>query len=283
MNNDIYPCVWMDHNGREAAAFYTEVFPDTIITEDSGLVQILSISGQKLMLLNGGPMFKPNASISFLIANADETETERLFNLLAADGIVLMPLDHYPFSSRYGWVRDRFGVTWQLYTGEKGDTDQYFVPTLMFVNEQNGRAKEAIGFYTRLFPGSSTEGIMEYDGKEDKKGNVQHAQFKISGYTLACMDSSIDHTFNFDEGISIAVMTNDQETTDYYWNAMTQDGGEESMCGWLKDKFGVSWQIVPHRLMELFNQKDQEKASRTREAMMKMRKIDIAKLEEAGA
>ncbi|MCH5598607.1 VOC family protein [Niabella ginsengisoli] len=281
MNNNIYPCVWFDNNGSEAARFYCDIFPNTKIVDDTGMVQMLSIDGQSLMFLTAGPMFKPNASISFLIANEDENESERLFNALAEDGIVLMPLDSYPFSSKYGWVRDKFGVTWQLYTGEKGNTDQYFVPTLMYVNEQNGRAKKAIDFYTNLFPNSKTEGIMEYDGKEDTKGNVQHAQFHIDGFTLACMDSSISHAFNFDEGISLTVLTDDQKETDYYWNAMVADGGAESNCGWLKDKFGVSWQIIPKRLLELVGQSDKHKAKKSMDAMMTMHKIDIEKLEAA--
>ena len=283
MNNNIYPCIWLDKNGKEVADFYSDVFPNTKLTEDTGLVQMLSINGQQLMLLSAGREFKPNASISFLIANEDEQETERLFSRLAEGGIVLMPLDSYPFSSKYGWVRDKFGVTWQLYTGEKGNTDQYFVPTLMYVNEQNGRAKEAIAFYTQLFPNSTTENIMEYDGTEDTKGNVQHAQFTINGFTMACMDSSIDHSFNFDEGISLLVITQDQEEVDHYWNSMTADGGKESMCGWLKDKFGVSWQIVPRILLEATSQKDKAKAKKVMDAMMQMRKIDVATIERANA
>lgn len=283
MNNKIYPCIWLDKNGREAAEYYKSIFPDTRIDEDNGMVQTLNIGGQNLMLLSAGPHFKPNASISFLIANEDEQETTRLFNELAQEGIVLMALDSYPFSTKYGWVRDKFGVTWQLYTGEKGNTDQYFIPTLMYVNQQNGRAKEAIELYTKIFPGSQVEGIMEYDGSEDTKGNVQHAQFHIDHFTMACMDSSLKHQFNFDEGISLVVITADQQETDYYWNNLVKDGGEESRCGWLKDKFGVSWQIVPQKLMILMNQEDREKAKRVTDALMQMQKIDIDKLNAISA
>ncbi len=278
MNNKIYPCIWLDKNGSEVARYYKDIFPDTHISEDNGLVQMLSINGQNLMLLSAGPHFKPNASISFLIANKEEQETERLFNELAKDGIVLMALDSYPFSSKYGWVRDKYGVTWQLYTGEKGNTDQYFVPTLMYVNQQNGRAKEAIELYTTIFPGSQTEGIMEYDGTEDTKGNVQHAQFHIDHYALACMDSSLQHQFSFDEGISMVVIAADQQETDYYWNNLVKEGGQESRCGWLKDKFGVSWQIVPQKLMILMSQEDKGKEKKVTDALMQMQKIDIDKL-----
>ena len=278
MNNNIYPCIWFNKNGSEAARFYCNTFPDTTIIGDNGLVQMLNINGQRLMFLSAGPEFTPNPSISFLIANEDENETIKLYNKLAENGVPLMPLDSYPFSKKYGWVRDQFGITWQLYTGAKGNTDQYFTPTLMFVGTQNGRAKEAIAFYTRLFPGSATEGILEYDGKEDVKGNVQHAQFHLSGYTMACMDSSIEHTFNFTEGISIVVIVDGQAQVDYYWDAMTVNGGQESMCGWLKDKFGVSWQIVPKQLLNVMASADREKAKAANNALMKMKKIIVADL-----
>lgn len=280
MNNLIYPCIWFNNNGAEAAAYYCDIFPATSITENTGLVQMLSINNQNMMFLNGGPQFQPNASVSFLIANEDEKETERLYHRLAVAGIALMPLDSYPFSKKYGWVRDRFGITWQLYTGEKGNTNQYFMPTLMFLNQQNGKAKEAISWYTSLFPNSNTEGILEYPlGGEDIAGNVQHAQFHLNGYTLGCMDSSIQHSFNFDEGISMVVLTNNQEETDYYWNGLTKNGGKESMCGWLKDKFGLSWQIVPQQLLTLINNSNKQKAKYAMNAMMQMNKIIIADLE----
>lgn len=281
MNNSIYPCIWFNNNGSEAAAFYSRIFSNTTFTGSGAMVQMLSINGQKMMFLNGGPQFAPNASISFLIANEDEKETERLYNALAISGIALMPLDSYPFSKKYGWVRDQYGITWQLYTGQKGDTDQYFTPTLMFTNKQNGRAKEAISLYTKLFPHSKTEGILAYpEGGEDTPGNVQHAQFSINGYTMACMDSSLAHAFNFDEGISLVVITKDQEETDYYWNNLVANGGQESMCGWLKDTFGVSWQIVPEILPELLNNNDRQKAKYAMDAMLKMKKIVIADLEK---
>lgn len=282
MNNSIYPCIWFNNNGREAADFYCKIFPHARLAEDSGIVQMLELNGQKMMLLNGGPQFQPNASVSFLVPSMDESVTEDLFYKLAEDGIVLMPLDSYPFSKKYGWVRDRYGVTWQLYTGEKGNTDQYFTPTMMFVGKNNGKAKEALSFYTSIFSSSAIDGIMEYpEGGEDTVGNVQHAQFSIDGFMMACMDSSYSHDFNFDEGISIVVNTKDQEETDYYWNALVAAGGSESMCGWLKDKYGVSWQIVPKQLLQLVGSPDKERSQRAFQAMLKMKKIIIADLEKA--
>ncbi|PZD79429.1 VOC family protein [Mesonia sp. K7] len=282
MNNDIYPCVWMNGTGEEAAKLYSEVFKNTKVVKNTPMVKMLELDGQKLMLLDAGSPFKPNASLSFLVANKDEKETERLYKLLEKEGEVLMPLDKYHFSEKYAWVEDKFGVNWQLYTGEKGNTDQYFTPSLMFVNKNNGKAKEAIAFYTSVFPNSSVEGIMEQpEASDEPKGNVAHAQFQLNDFTMAIMENSAAHDFDFNEGVSITVMTNDQKETDYYWKLLTENGGEESKCSWLKDKYGVSWQIVPKRLVELMNQENQEKAQKVMQAMMQMNKIIIEDIEKA--
>ena len=144
----------------------------------------------------------------------------------------------------------------------------------MFTHDQFGKAEEAIHFYTGLFPNSSTTGILKYSKEdEDEEGKVKHAQFSIDGFVMMAMDSSFDHPFRFSEGISIAVDCDTQEEIDHYWDKMTADGGEESMCGWLKDKFGVSWQIVPAILPKLMA--DPEKSQKVIEAFMKMRKFDI--------
>jgi predicted 3-demethylubiquinone-9 3-methyltransferase (glyoxalase superfamily) len=95
------------------------------------------------------------------------------------------------------------------------------------------------------------------------------------------MDNSYDHAFDFNEGISMVIMTDDQEETDHLWNTLISGGGRESMCGWLKDKYGFSWQIVPKKLIQLMNDADQGKAQQVVQAMMKMQKIIIKDLEEA--
>lgn len=196
-----------------------------------------------------------------------------------------MELSEYPWSKKYGWVRDRFGVTWQIYLSDN-KVDQRIVPTLMFIHHNNGKALEAINRYTDIFPNSKVGGILKYgDGVGNETHeipeNVQHADFEINEYTIFCMDNSYDHQFDFNEGISLVVMTDDQEETDHLWNSLTADGGMESQCGWLKDKFGVSWQIVPKRLLELMNGEDRMKGIKVMQAMMGMQKIVIKDLENA--
>lgn len=284
MNNNIFPCLWYDGDAKESADFYCQVFGGTITT-DTPVVLNIELFGQKLMLLNGGPQFKKNASVSFMVLCETEEEVEKYWSPLSENGLVLMELGEYPWSKKYGWVRDRFGVTWQVYLGEK-QGEQKIIPTLMFIHENNGKAMEAMELYTEVFPNSKIGDVLKYgDGVGNESHeipeNVQHAHFEIDDYSFFCMDNSYDHEFDFNEGISIVVMTDNQEQTDHLWDSLTKDGGRESMCGWLKDKFGMSWQIVPKKLIQLMNDPHQEKAQKVVQAMMKMQKIVISDLEEA--
>lgn len=281
MNSSIYPCLWFAENAKTAADFYCHVFSGEISAESEVVVD-LSLFGQKIMLLNGGPYFKKNASVSFTIIAETEEEVELYWKQLSENGIVLMPLDSYPWSKKYGWVKDQYDVTWQLYLGET-IAEQKIVPTLMFLHENNGKAESAMELYTSIFLNSKIKSILYYDENkaEEIEGNVQHAYFSINDYAVFCMDSSYHHPFDFNEGISLVVMTESQEETNHLWDSLVADGGEESRCGWLKDKFGLIWQIVPKRLIQLMHDKDREKAQKVVEAMMKMQKIDIDVLENA--
>lgn len=284
MNNNIFPCLWYDGDAKESADFYCQVFGGTITT-DTPVVLNIELFGQKLMLLNGGPQFKKNASVSFMVLCETEEEVEKYWSPLSENGLVLMELGEYPWSKKYGWVRDRFGVTWQVYLGEK-QGEQKIIPTLMFIHKNNGKAMEAMKLYTEVFPNSKIGNVLKYgDGVGNEiheiPENVQHAHFEIDDYSFFCMDNSYDHEFDFNEGISMVVMTDSQEQTDHLWNSLTKGVGRESMCGWLKDKFGMSWQIVPKKLIQLMNDPHQEKAQKVIQAMMKMQKIVISDLEKA--
>lgn len=284
MNNDIFPCLWYDGDAKPSADFYCEVFGGKI-TVDSPVVINIELFGQRLMLLNGGPQFEKNASVSFMVLCETEEEVDKYWKPLSEGGMVLMELGEYPWSKKYGWVRDKFGVTWQVYLGMQGD--QKIIPTLMYIHENNGKAMEAMELYTGIFPNSKIESVLKYGegvGNETHEvpENVQHAAFTLDNYTFFCMDNSYDHKFDFNEGISMVVMTDSQEETDHLWNSLTADGGQQSMCGWLKDKFGLSWQIVPKRLLELMNDfNNPQKAQNVVEAMLQMKKIVIADLESA--
>ena len=280
--NNIYPCFWFNGNAAEAADFYCATFPGTRILEKDDLVVLLDMRGERLMMLNGGPEFKVNASVTMMVICLNEQEVQEYWNKLTLNGEVMMPLDSYPWSKKYGWVTDKYGIGWQLYLGEQLPAMQKFVPSIAFTGDVNGKAREAIELYTTVFPDSEVEGILPYgEGEEDTAGHVQHAQFNLDDYTVMCMDSSNMPGVSFSEGVSMVVVTDDQAETDEYWNALTANGGAESMCGWLKDKFGLSWQIIPRRLLELRSDPDAAKAKRVHAAMLTMKKIDIDKLEEA--
>jgi len=279
MNNPIYPCLWFDGEAEAAANFYCSVFKDSKITLSTPLVVEFNLNGEKFMGLNGGSTFKKNPSISFFVLCETEEETNETWDKLTEGGSVLMPIDTYPWSERYGWVQDRFGVSWQLYLGQMKDVGQKFTPSFMFVKEQSGKAEEAIRFYTSIFKNSSINGVSKYTAEDaDVEGYVKHAQFRLSDQVFMAMDSSGEHEFSFNEGISIVVACDTQKEIDYYWDKLSEDG-EESVCGWLKDQFGVSWQIVPTVLEELMS--DPVKFERVMQAVMKMKKLDIQTMLDA--
>jgi len=280
MSNSIYPCICFDNNAKEAADFYISVFPNAKVKEENKLVVMLEMSGQDLMLLNAGPHFKPNPSVSFMVLCSSESEVEELWSKLIEGGNSLMAMDVYPWSKKYGWVADQFGASWQLYFGEPNGSKEKFVPTLMFTGFNNGKAEEAMHFYTSVFPNSEIQGVSQYEANSgDTEGNVQHAQFDIDGYTLMCMDSSYDHGFNFTEGISLVKSCKNQEEIDYYWNKLTEKGGQESMCGWLKDQYSFNWQIVPENISKLLS--NPETSPKVMEKVMKMKKLNIEEMEAA--
>jgi predicted 3-demethylubiquinone-9 3-methyltransferase (glyoxalase superfamily) len=279
MNNTIYPCIWFDGQAAQAAKFYCSVFRQARITLDTPMVVNFEIEGQQFMALNGGPKFKVNPSISFFVVCETEAETDEVWNKLGDSGAVLMPLQKYDWSNKYGWVQDRYGVSWQISFGKLEDVGQKVTPSLLFTGPQHGKAEEALNFYTTVFGGSSIEGILRYQvGEPEPAGTVKHAQFSLSQYVMMAMDSSYAHGFTFNEAISFVVKCDTQSEIDYYWNKLTA-GGEESMCGWLKDRYGVSWQIVPSILSKLMT--DRDRSQRVVKAFLQMKKFDIKKLEEA--
>jgi predicted 3-demethylubiquinone-9 3-methyltransferase (glyoxalase superfamily) len=233
------------------------------------------------MALNGGPEFKINPSVSFMVHCETETRLKELWETLSQGGKVMMPLDSYPFSPLYGWIEDRYGVSWQLILPQN-EPHQKVMPVLMFVNKVCGKAREAINYYTSIFHETKTGTLAPYpEGMEpDQAGTLMYADFMLEGQWLGAMDSARMHDFDFNEAISFMVHCDTQQEIDYYWDKLTAEG-KEVQCGWLRDKYGVTWQIVPTILPELLNANDQEKGKRVMQALMSMVKLDIAQLEQA--
>lgn len=277
MNNNIHPCIWYDGNAKAAAEFYCTVFPGAKITADTPMVVNFELYGQKFMGLNGGPVFKPNPSISFLIICEEEEEINELWVKLSDSGFVMMPLNTYDWSERYGFVQDKFGLAWQIMKGKYSDVNQKITPTLLFVGNSFGKAEAAVKYYTEVFRPSSIDGILLYAENEGPAaGSVKHSQFVLDGKVFAAMDGYGEHKFAFNEGISFVVECNGQVEIDFFWNELTSNGGQESQCGWLKDKFGVSWQIIPKNIGAIMM--DPANGPKAMQALMQMKKIDIAKL-----
>lgn len=281
MSEKIYPCLWFDGNAKEAAEFYSTVFSNAKITTNTPMVVMFEIYGKKIMGLNGGPLFKINPSISFFVLCENIEETNKVWDKLAAGGSVLMPIDKYFWSERYGWVKDKFGMTWQVSVVDNAGDPPKISPSMLFVGKQFGNADAARKLYTEIFKDSSTDVIFHYPEGDPNAGKVMFSEFKLNGYNLIAMDGPGEHAYSFNEAVSFVVDCDGQEEVDYFWNKLTAEGGSESQCGWLKDKFGVSWQIVPKQLVEYLNQADREKAGRAMQAMLKMKKIIIADLKKA--
>ena len=190
-----------------------------------------------------------------------------------------MPLDKYAWSERYGWVQDKFGMTWQLMLARGEDKQKNIVPSLMFTNKNFGRAEEAIQFYCKTFPNSENVAIVPFPQGDANAGKIMFSEFKIDDNLFIAMDGPGEHTFNFNEALSFVVNCKTQKEIDFYWDTLISDGGAESRCGWLKDKFGVSWQIIPEILGSLMS--NPEKGGRVMQEILKMNKINIEILEKA--
>ena len=272
MNNLIIPSIWFDQNAKEAFDLYCGIFPNSQVTTSSPIVVEAVLNGVKFIGINGGPIFTPNPSISFMVICESKEEIDRIWNSLSATGgSTMMPLNTYPWSPYYGWLTDKYGVNWQLYLGKLSDTNQQaIVPTLMYCGEQQGNCEKAVAFYQQLFHDFRSNGIMKYVEGE-YIGSIQHTQFLVKGFTLMAMDSGIQQDFTFNEGISLTILCKDQQEIDYFWNTITKSG-KESMCGWCKDEFGVSWQIVPEQIATYLQRPG------ANEALMKMKKIIIQEL-----
>jgi predicted 3-demethylubiquinone-9 3-methyltransferase (glyoxalase superfamily) len=293
MTNRIRPHLWFDTEAREAAGFYVETFPSSRITNTttihdtpSGDSEIVSFEllGQGFMAISAGPLFKFTPAVSFLVSCSTRDEVDQLWARLAAGGQALMPLDSYPFSDRFGWTNDRYGLSWQVMLAREPEISQRITPTLMFVGDACGRAEEAVDFYRSIFPGSAVGGMMRYGpGEEpDRPGTVKHCDFTLGGQRFAAMDSAGSHDFTFNEATSFLVDCADQAEIDRYWEALSAVP-EAEQCGWLKDRFGLSWQIVPAAMDGMMTNGSPEQIARVTQAFLKMKKFDLADLQRAYA
>jgi predicted 3-demethylubiquinone-9 3-methyltransferase (glyoxalase superfamily) len=228
----ITPHLWFDKEAKEAAEFYTSILPDSKVTHistlhdtPSGDTDIVSfeLAGQPFMAISAGPFFKFNPSISFILNFDPSRESnalahlDRLWEALSVGGTALMPLDTYPFSERYGWIQDRYGLSWQLMlTNAAGEGRPFIIPSLMFTGKDAGRAEDAIEFYGAVFQGSRRGTTARYpQGMEpDKEGTLMFADVSLPGTRVAAMDSAHEHQFTFNEAITLLVPCETQAEID---------------------------------------------------------------------
>jgi len=284
MAQKITPNLWFDGNAKEAAEFYVSAFPDSKITStanypnsvEEGLADFqldlagkvltveFELSGMPFTAINADSTFKFNPSVSFIVnfdPSQDDQASEHLDALWAKfidGGEALMPLNAYPFSERYGWVKDRYGLTWQLMlTKPEGEPRPFIVPALMFTGQNTGHAEEAINYYVSVFKNTKVGTLARYgnDTGPAKADSLMYADFMLENQWFAAMDSGVEHDFTFNEAVSFAVICKDQAEIDYFWEKLSAVP-ESEQCGWCKDKYGLSWQIIPENMADLMKKPD---------------------------
>jgi len=307
----IVPHLWFDREAVEAAKFYASVFPKSRVDSvapipadtpsgPAGSCDIVefTVFDQPFMAINAGPLFRINPSISFMVnfdplffgaAETREAEARKkldeVWEKLTDGGKVMMPLDEYPFSKRYGWVEDRYGVSWQLIlTDPAGEPRPAIIPSLMFNGPNAGKAEEAIRYYVSAFRNAHLGSLHRYGPGQQPDGEetIAFGEFMLENAWFAAMDSARTHGFAFNEGVSLLVYCEDQAEIDYYREKLSAVP-EAEQCGWVKDRYGVSWQITWRQLDRMIADPDENRARRVAEAMLRMKTIDIAALEQAYA
>jgi predicted 3-demethylubiquinone-9 3-methyltransferase (glyoxalase superfamily) len=294
----ITPHLWFDKQAKEAAEFYVSVLSGdsavkyTTVLHDtpSGDAETVSfrLRGQDFMAISAGPVFKINPSVSFFMNFDSSTnrqareELDTIWSKLFDGGIPLMPLDEYPFSKRYGWIQDKYGLSWQLILSDPdGDPRPFITPSLLFTRGVCGRAEEAMKYYMSVFSESKEGIIARYPAgmEPDKEGTVMYADFLVNDIWMVVMDSAGPHEFNFNEAVSFMVSCKSQKEIDFFWEKLSAVPQAEA-CGWCKDKFGVSWQIVPENLTQMMSGTP-EQVNRVTQAFLQMKKFDLAAMERA--
>jgi len=287
----IIPHLWFDKEAKEAAELYTGLLENSTILNTleiqgtpSGDTELIDfkLANLRFSAISAGPYFKFNQSISLMLACSHKEEVDRLYKYLSEAGSELMPLGEYPFSKWYAWVQDKYGLNWQVMLVEDIEENQKIRPTLLFSGDICGKAEDAIDYYISVFKGS-TKGYINYygDGQAaDPRAKTNYGEFNINGTQLIFMDHGLGGDSTFNEAFSFMVLCENQEEIDYYWEKLSFVP-EAEQCGWVKDQFGLSWQIIPKQMNKILMEGSKEEVERVTEAFLKMKKFDLAALERA--
>lgn len=285
----IIPHLWYNTEAKEAVAFYVDLFGGNVdwtytITDtpsgDSDLIQF-QLGNMTLAAISAGPYFKLNESMSLMVNVASKDEVTRLYQALSEGGRVLMPLGEYPFSPYYVWLEDRFGLSWQLSYAPDLDKPYQFDICLLFSQGQVGLAQPMLDYYKDKLP-QARLGRLSYYGEGEaavEAAKLNYAELLVAGQKMIVMDHGYGGEASFNEAFSLMVYVDSQDELDFYYDLLSAVP-EAEMCGWVKDQFGISWQIVPRMLMEAYDTASPEKVKAVNAAVMTMKRLDIAKIQE---
>ncbi|MBB6215338.1 putative 3-demethylubiquinone-9 3-methyltransferase (glyoxalase superfamily) [Anaerosolibacter carboniphilus] len=287
----IIPHLWFDKEAVEAAKWYVSLFENsriiniaTIPDTPSGDTELIDfqLANLRFSAISAGPYFTFNPAVSLMVACSTREEVDRLHANLSSGGTELMPIGEYPFSRRYAWVQDRYGLSWQLMLVENVEEHQKIRPTLLFTGDVCGKAEDAIDYYVSVFEESKKGFINHYAVGEatDTRAKTNYGEVNIWGTQLIVMDHGFGGDFTFNEAFSFMVLCENQEEIDYFWDKLSFVP-EAEQCGWVKDQFGLSWQITPTHMNEVLVKGTKEEVKRVTEAFLKMKKFDLAALEKA--
>lgn len=291
----ITPCVWFTAQADEAAKLYTSTFKNSKILkttyysaasskvsgipEGTVLTVDFEIAGFRSQALHGGPYFKHTPAVSLFVTCGSAEEVDSLYKKLSPGGESQMELGEYPFSKRYAFFSDKFGVHWQLFLEDGASTK--VAPCILFGGDKQGLGAKALPFYSKLFKNSKSLVDVRYGKNQGgPEGSIMHARVSLDGSEIIIMDAGQNAPLPLTGAISLSVLCKDQKEVDEFWNAFAQSG-KEIQCGWIEDQFGVSWQIVPDGIDDLLYSSDKEAAERATEAMLRMKKLNIGELRQA--
>lgn len=250
----ITPCLWFADEAEEAARFYASVFRGSLVTDvvrrdspehrghDNVISASFRVGGYEFVALNGAPVFSFTPAISFFVNCDTREEVDEVWKRLSTGGTVLMELGTYPFNEWYGWIQDKYGVSWQVWLAP-GSVK--ITPCFLFVRDQHGRAEEAMSFYASHIEDSRISAIeRNAPGQGEIEGTVMYGTFSLAGQDFVALDGGLGHAFTFTEAISLSVNCPSPDEASALTRNLASGGGSQGAMGRLKDKFGVSWRVT---------------------------------------
>lgn len=285
----LIPHLWYDKEALEAARFYTSVFPESQLdwtyhlsdtpSGDAQLVQFRLVN-MTLAAISAGPYFHLNESMSLMVQVSKKEEVDRLYQSLSQNGKVLMPLGEYPFNAYYVWFEDQYGLSWQLLYNPEQTVSHHLEICLLFSKDQVGSAEDFLQKYVSLLPGAELGQRSYYAQGEASlpQAKLNYGELVLPNQKLIVMDHGYGGENGFNEAFSLMIYVNSPEEMAAYYDAFSSVK-EAEQCGWVKDEFGISWQIVPQKLMEAYgNPAQADRLKAVNAAILEMKRLDYQRI-----